>query len=89
MVAVYFIGQTCIMGARLIIHEDIYDTFMQKLTEKVRRIKMGDPLHDDTQMYVKQPPRISFPSVIYELISLDSLGVLSSHPRLWPKSPAW
>ncbi|RYY89408.1 aldehyde dehydrogenase family protein [archaeon] len=38
------------MGARLIIHEDIYDAFMQKLTDKVRRIKVGDPLHDETQM---------------------------------------
>jgi len=35
-------GQTCIMGARLIIHESIYDEFTKRLTAKVQRIKLGD-----------------------------------------------
>lgn len=43
-------GQTCIMGARLIIHDSLYETFMKKLAEKVARIRMGDPLEDSTQM---------------------------------------
>jgi phenylacetaldehyde dehydrogenase len=43
-------GQTCIMGARLVIHESIYDKFMHKLAEKVKRIKLGDPFNDETQM---------------------------------------
>ena len=28
-------GQTCIMGARVLVHEDIYDKFMHALVEKV------------------------------------------------------
>lgn len=43
-------GQTCIMGARLIIHESIYDTFMTRLAAKVAKIRLGDPCLDDTQM---------------------------------------
>ena len=43
-------GQTCIMGARLLIHESIYDKFLDLLTAKANRIKMGDPFSTDTQM---------------------------------------
>ena len=28
-------GQTCIMGARVLVHEDIYEKFMNALVEKV------------------------------------------------------
>lgn len=43
-------GQTCIMGARLIIHESIYEHFMEKLAEKASKIKIGDPFDTNTQM---------------------------------------
>lgn len=43
-------GQTCIMGARLVIHESVYDKFMQMLSAKAKRIHMGDPTLMDTQM---------------------------------------
>ena len=43
-------GQTCIMGARLIIHKDIYSSFLELLASKVKRIRMGDPFVLDTQM---------------------------------------
>jgi phenylacetaldehyde dehydrogenase len=43
-------GQTCIMGARLVIHESIYEKFMTKLAEKASRIKIGDPFDTNTQM---------------------------------------
>jgi acyl-CoA reductase-like NAD-dependent aldehyde dehydrogenase len=43
-------GQTCIMGARLIIHKDIYAKFLQLLVAKVAQIRLGDPFDADTQM---------------------------------------
>lgn len=43
-------GQTCIMGARVLVHESIYDKFMAALTAKAARIKMGDPMDMTTQM---------------------------------------
>ena len=43
-------GQTCIMGARLLVHHSKYDEFLNKLTEKVNRIRLGDPFDVTTQM---------------------------------------
>lgn len=43
-------GQTCIAGSRLLVHEKIYDEFLEKLSERARSIKLGDPKNDSTQM---------------------------------------
>jgi phenylacetaldehyde dehydrogenase len=43
-------GQTCIMGARLVIHESIYEEFMKRLGEKASKIRIGDPFDTNTQM---------------------------------------
>ena len=43
-------GQTCIMGARVLVHESKYDEFVSKLSAKAGRIRMGDPEDVKTQM---------------------------------------
>ncbi len=43
-------GQTCIQGARVIVHEKVYEEFSRLLGEKTRSIRLGDPLDPDTQM---------------------------------------
>lgn len=43
-------GQTCVTGARLIVHEKIFDAFVAKLVAKVKSIRLGDPMADTTQM---------------------------------------
>jgi phenylacetaldehyde dehydrogenase len=43
-------GQTCIMGARLVIHESVYDKFLAALSAKARNIRLGDPFLMETQM---------------------------------------
>jgi acyl-CoA reductase-like NAD-dependent aldehyde dehydrogenase len=43
-------GQTCVQGARLIVHRKIYDAFAGRLDEKSRRIHLGNPLDPHTQM---------------------------------------
>lgn len=45
-------GQSCIAGKRLLLHESIADEFLEKLTEKVKELKSGDPLDDDTYIGV-------------------------------------
>eukprot|EP01084_Bolivina_argentea_P239486 402533_1 len=42
-------GQTCIMGARILIQESIYDIVVEKLVEKVQKIKCGLPQNISTQ----------------------------------------
>ena len=36
-------GQTCIAGTRLLVQEDIYDEFVARYVEKVKKIGIGDP----------------------------------------------
>jgi len=43
-------GQTCIMGARVLVHESKYAQFMQALTDKAKKIRLGDPFDVSTQM---------------------------------------
>jgi len=43
-------GQTCIQGARLIVHDKVYDQFADMLAEKANSIRLGDPLDPETQM---------------------------------------
>lgn len=42
-------GQNCCAGARAFVHEKIYDAFVEKLAEKARARKVGDPLEPDTE----------------------------------------
>lgn len=43
-------GQTCIMGARVLVHASVYDKFMSMLVAKAKKIRLGDPLDFSTQM---------------------------------------
>ncbi len=36
-------GQTCMASSRLIVQEGIFDAFVEKLTERTKKIKVGDP----------------------------------------------
>ena len=43
-------GEICSAGARVLIQRDIYGKFLDRMKEKTRRIKLGDPLQRDTKM---------------------------------------
>lgn len=43
-------GQSCTMGSRLFLHEDIYDSFLAKLVAAVKTMKVGDPRDEDTDI---------------------------------------
>ncbi len=43
-------GQMCAQGSRVFVHEDIYDVFVEKAIERVRRIRMGDPTDPQTEL---------------------------------------
>lgn len=43
-------GQTCMAGSRVLIQDEIYDTFVASLLESVKQIKLGDPFAEDSQM---------------------------------------
>jgi succinate-semialdehyde dehydrogenase/glutarate-semialdehyde dehydrogenase len=43
-------GQSCICGKRMIVHEDVYDQFMEIFVAGVKSIKIGDPRDETTEM---------------------------------------
>ena len=43
-------GQTCVAGSRCFVEATIYDRFMDALVERTRRIKVGHPLDEDTDV---------------------------------------
>jgi phenylacetaldehyde dehydrogenase len=43
-------GQTCVCGARLLVHESIYEQFLEKFRAKVASIRVGDPADINTQL---------------------------------------
>jgi len=43
-------GQSCIAGSRLYLQDKIYDEFLEKISNKAKNIKIGDPMNEETQM---------------------------------------
>jgi len=43
-------GESCIAGSRLFVQRSIYKTFVERLTEGARKLRVGDPAREDTQM---------------------------------------
>ncbi|MEO3998506.1 betaine-aldehyde dehydrogenase [Mesorhizobium sp. CAU 1732] len=46
----YSTGQICSNGTRVFVQNGIYDRFLDRLTERTKKIVIGDPLDPDTQM---------------------------------------
>ena len=43
-------SQSCTAGSRLFLHVDIFDSFLDKLTQKTQALKLGDPLDEATDI---------------------------------------
>lgn len=43
-------GEVCTCPSRALVHESIYDKFMEKAVERVKKIKVGHPLDTETMM---------------------------------------
>ena len=43
-------GEICSAGSRLLVHQDIYDSFLEQLTARACRLKVGNPLDKATTM---------------------------------------
>ena len=46
----YYTGQVCTSAERLLIHEDIYDEFMEKFRKAAAELRIGDPADETTEM---------------------------------------
>ncbi|GAB3050648.1 aldehyde dehydrogenase family protein [Sediminivirga luteola] len=43
-------GQSCTMGSRLFLHEDIYEDFLGKLVDRIAGMKVGDPREESSDI---------------------------------------
>lgn len=43
-------GQTCVAGARILVHRSRYEEFKARLVEKVSKFRIGDPMDPKTQV---------------------------------------
>lgn len=43
-------GQNCAAATRVFVHESVYDSFLEKVVEGVKKIKIGDPFDDATEL---------------------------------------
>jgi len=43
-------GEMCTAASRLLLHEDIYDRFLDELAARARKLRLGNPLDSSTQM---------------------------------------
>lgn len=43
-------SQSCTAGSRLFLHQDIFDSFLDKLTAKTQALRLGDPLDEATDI---------------------------------------
>jgi acyl-CoA reductase-like NAD-dependent aldehyde dehydrogenase len=43
-------GEVCSAGSRLLVHEKIYDEFLNRLAERARKMRVGNPLDPQTEM---------------------------------------
>jgi acyl-CoA reductase-like NAD-dependent aldehyde dehydrogenase len=48
-------GQACCAGTRVFVQEGIYDKFLSKFTERVKKITLGDPFQES----IAQGPQVS------------------------------
>jgi len=46
----FFNGESCILGTRLLVHDDIYDEFVEKLIERAKKVKIGPPTDRSTRL---------------------------------------
>ena len=43
-------GQTCMAGSRVVVHADVKDALVERVVERAKRIKIGNPLDAETEM---------------------------------------
>ncbi|KAJ7930034.1 aldehyde dehydrogenase [Mycena leptocephala] len=83
-------GQTCVSGTRLIIHDDIWDTFMPLFLEKTESIRrrMGNPSNPKSTMgtVISERHLIRIQSMLEKSLETSKADVLAGGQRLSGKS---
>lgn len=46
----YLAGQVCTAAERVLVHRDIHDAFVERLVDRTKQLRVGDPLAEETDM---------------------------------------
>jgi aldehyde dehydrogenase (NAD+) len=67
-------GQRCTAVKRMLVHERVHDGFVERLLEKTRAVKYGDPLDPATDMgtVIDEPAAVDFETRVKEAVSLGA-----------------
>lgn len=52
-------GQTCVAANRVFVHEKIYKAFSQQLVDRIKKLKVGDPLDPSTELSTVIHPSVT------------------------------
>ena len=80
-------GQSCVAGSRLLVERNIADEFIAMVLGDMRRLKIGDPLNDDTEYgpLISAAHRDRVDSFVKEAVAggaeLLAGGAIPEHPR--------
>lgn len=74
-------GQVCTCPERIFAHEDIHDTFVDKVTEKMKSLTVGDPLDDKTDFgaIINETQLNSIDEKVQEAVQNGAKLVLGGH----------
>lgn len=74
-------GQVCTSPERIFVHEDIHDTFVDKVTEKMKSLTVGDPLDDKTDFgaIINETQLNSIDEKVQEAVQNGAKLVLGGH----------
>jgi len=64
-------GQSCIAAQRILVHESVFDSFLELLLDRVKRLKSGDPLDEKTDLgpLIREADAVRAKSWIDEAVS--------------------
>jgi (Z)-2-((N-methylformamido)methylene)-5-hydroxybutyrolactone dehydrogenase len=71
-------GQTCMAGSRVLVHEDVHDELLERITAKAATIKLGDPTDAATEMG-PIANRAQFDRVLHFIASAVGDGATIAH----------
>jgi acyl-CoA reductase-like NAD-dependent aldehyde dehydrogenase len=63
-------GQTCVAGSRLFVHRSVYEPLLERLVDRARTLKLGDPLDPETEM-----GPVAFPEQFEKIMAYIQAGL--------------
>jgi aldehyde dehydrogenase (NAD+) len=71
-------GQSCVANSRMVVHSSVHDEFVQRLSDRARRLRIGDPMDDRTHMGPLSSRRqLDRVAAYVELAEQDGLDVIA------------